>query len=103
MAALAKYRALQPIGHKSLNFLSKNAWDLANCFVKRDGVGNSAWLGLFPRNDLYQRDQMWRVKRMANQKTAGIFHLEGLFGSRLRGTGREEQRVRRDVLLDAGP
>ena len=46
---------------------------------------------------------MWGVKRMANQQTAGIFHLERLFGSGLRRTGREQQRVCLNMLLDAGP
>ena len=53
MAALAENRALQPVGDKSLDFLAKNARNLANCFVKGDGVSNGTRFGLLSRNDFH--------------------------------------------------
>ena len=44
MAALAEDRPLQTVGDEALDFLAKNARDLANRLIERDGVRNSAWV-----------------------------------------------------------
>ena len=44
MAALAENRPLQTVGDEALDFLAKNARDLANRLIESDGVRNSTWV-----------------------------------------------------------